>query len=175
MGFSAPPQELYTSVDPGRSVSVWVRCGGPVVLAGALMLYALVYVHWPRLAVQVDLQVYRFGAMRVRDGLDLYSIGLTGNSKELLFIYPPFAALAFCRSRSLPRFPPRHSGWCLCASWSSMWCGACWHRCELPSRMGCGPSRRCWWVWSPGWNRFGSRCSSDRSTLPSSPSWSPIC
>ncbi|MDA3660054.1 glycosyltransferase 87 family protein [Mycobacterium xenopi] len=76
-------------------MSVWVRCGGPVVLAGALMLYALVYVHWPRLAVQVDLQVYRFGAMRVRDGLDLYSIGLTGNSKELLFIYPPFAALGF--------------------------------------------------------------------------------
>jgi alpha-1,2-mannosyltransferase len=66
-----------------------------VVLAVALLLYGLVYVHWPRLAVQVDLQVYRFGAMRIRDGLDLYSIGLTGNPKELLFIYPPFAALIF--------------------------------------------------------------------------------
>lgn len=95
MGFSAPARELRASVEPGRSVSAWVRWGGPVVLAAALLLYSLVYVHWPRLAVQVDLQVYRFGAMRVRGGLDLYSIGLTGNPKELLFIYPPFAALSF--------------------------------------------------------------------------------
>jgi alpha-1,2-mannosyltransferase len=64
-------------------------------LAVALLLYAVMYVHWPRQAVQVDLQVYRFGAMRVRDGLDLYSIGLTGNPRELLFIYPPIAALCF--------------------------------------------------------------------------------
>jgi alpha-1,2-mannosyltransferase len=76
-------------------VSRWVRWGGPLVLAVALLLYAVVYVHWPRQAVQVDLQVYRFGAMRVREGLDLYSIGLTGNPRELLFIYPPFAALCF--------------------------------------------------------------------------------
>ncbi|MGH3558305.1 MAG: glycosyltransferase 87 family protein [Mycobacterium sp.] len=75
------------------TVSPWVRRGGPAVLAAALLLYLVVYVRWPSMLVQVDLQVYRFGATRVRDGLDLYSVGLTGNPKTLLFIYPPFAAL----------------------------------------------------------------------------------
>jgi alpha-1,2-mannosyltransferase len=64
-------------------------------LAVAVLLYVVVYAHWPTLARQVDLQVYRFGAMRAWDGLDLYSVGLTGNPKRLLFIYPPFAALCF--------------------------------------------------------------------------------
>ncbi|WP_232070292.1 glycosyltransferase 87 family protein [Mycobacterium noviomagense] len=95
MSVSAPATERRPAVEPSRMVSPWVRWGGPLVLAVALLLYAVVYVHWPRQAVQVDLQVYRFGAMRVRDGLDLYSIGLTGNPRELLFIYPPFAALCF--------------------------------------------------------------------------------
>ena len=78
-----------------REVAPWVRRGGPTVLAAALVLYVGFYVHWPSLATQVDLQVYRFGAMRMRDGLDLYSVGLTGNRHILLFIYPPFAALCF--------------------------------------------------------------------------------
>lgn len=73
----------------------WLRHGGPAVLAAASLLYAVVYVRWPSLATQVDLQVYRFAALRMWHGLDLYSIGLTGNSRELLFIYPPFAALCF--------------------------------------------------------------------------------
>jgi alpha-1,2-mannosyltransferase len=72
-----------------------LRRGGPSVLTAALLLYAVVYVRWPSLATQVDLQVYRFAALRLWHGLDLYSVGLTGNSKELLFIYPPFAALFF--------------------------------------------------------------------------------
>jgi alpha-1,2-mannosyltransferase len=76
-----------------RTVTPRVRRGGPAVLAAALLLYLVTYVHWPGMLTQVDLQVYRFGAMRARDGLDLYSIGLTGNPKTLLFIYPPFAAL----------------------------------------------------------------------------------
>lgn len=63
------------------------------MLAVALLLYLLAYAHWPGLATQVDLQVYRFGALRVRDGLDLYSVGLTGNPRTLLFIYPPVAGL----------------------------------------------------------------------------------
>ncbi|WP_293054969.1 glycosyltransferase 87 family protein [Mycobacterium sp.] len=75
-------------------VQPWVRRGGPAVLAVALLLYLMAYARWPAMLVQVDLQVYRFGAMRARDGLDLYSAGLTGNPKTLLFIYPPFAALA---------------------------------------------------------------------------------
>lgn len=76
------------------TVKPWVRRGGPAVLTVALLLYVLVYLRWPSMLVQVDLQVYRFGATRMRDGLDLYSVGLTGNPKTLLFIYPPFAALA---------------------------------------------------------------------------------
>src|SRR5215472_3423955 len=43
--------------------------------------------------MQVDLMVYRFAAERLTAGLDLYSTGLTGNHRELLFIYPPFAAI----------------------------------------------------------------------------------
>lgn len=65
------------------------------MLAVALLVYIGCYVHWPSLATQVDLEVYRFGAIRMRDGLDLYSVGLTGNPRTLLFIYPPFAALCF--------------------------------------------------------------------------------
>ncbi len=77
------------------TVSPWLRRCGPAVLATAVLLYVVVYVCLPSLATQVDLQVYRFAALRVWHGLDLYSVGLTGNSKELLFIYPPFAALCF--------------------------------------------------------------------------------
>lgn len=66
------------------------------MLALAILLYVLAYLRWPPLLwVQLDLQVYRFGAAQVWKGLDLYSIGLTGNRKELLFVYPPFAALLF--------------------------------------------------------------------------------
>lgn len=75
------------------TVQTWVRRGGPAVLAVALLLYLVTYAVWPDMATQVDMQVYRFGALRVRDGVDLYSVGLTGNAKTLLFIYPPFAAL----------------------------------------------------------------------------------
>ncbi len=78
-----------------REVAPWVRRGGPTALLLALLAYIVIYLRWPSLATQVDLQVYRFGAMRMRDGLDLYSVGLTGNPRTLLFIYPPFAALCF--------------------------------------------------------------------------------
>ena len=37
--------------------------------------------------------VYRFAAEHLLAGLDLYSTGLTGKPNELLFIYPPFAAI----------------------------------------------------------------------------------
>jgi alpha-1,2-mannosyltransferase len=59
----------------------------------AVVAYVGMYVRWPSLASQVDLQVYRFGAARVVAGHDLYSIGLTGNPRTLLFDYTPFAAL----------------------------------------------------------------------------------
>ncbi|MCW2512167.1 MAG: hypothetical protein JWR11_1209 [Mycobacterium sp.] len=73
--------------------NAWVRIYGPVVLLVALVAYAGMYVRWPSLAGQVDLLVYRFGAARVVAGQDLYSVGLTGNPRTLLFDYTPFAAL----------------------------------------------------------------------------------
>ncbi len=75
------------------SVTPWVRRGGPAVAALALATYVAAYVHWPTLRMQVDLMVYRFAGERLLAGLDLYSTGMTGNHRELLFIYPPFAAI----------------------------------------------------------------------------------
>jgi alpha-1,2-mannosyltransferase len=82
-------------VEGSGPISPWVHRAGPAILVAALLLYLVVYLRWPELFTQVDLLVYRFGAERVRNGLDLYSVGLTGNARELLFIYPPFAALCF--------------------------------------------------------------------------------
>ena len=80
---------------PAGAVSRSVRVLGPVVLLGALAFYLAAYLRWPSLAGQVDLLVYRFGATRVWDGQDLYSMGMTGNPHTLLFDYTPFAALCF--------------------------------------------------------------------------------
>jgi alpha-1,2-mannosyltransferase len=71
------------------------RAYGPAILTVALVVYAAAYLRWPDLAAQVDLLVYRFGAGRVLAGQDLYSTGLTGNPRTLLFDYSPFAALCF--------------------------------------------------------------------------------
>ena len=80
---------------PHRAIPRSVRVWGPVVLLVALALYLAAYLRWPSLASQVDLLVYRFGAVRVWDGQDLYSVGMTGNSHTMLFDYTPFAALCF--------------------------------------------------------------------------------
>jgi alpha-1,2-mannosyltransferase len=80
-------------IERNSSLTRWVRGGGPLVAAAALVTYVTAYVHWPTLRMQVDLMVYRFAAERLMAGLDLYSTGLTGNHTELLFIYPPFAAI----------------------------------------------------------------------------------
>lgn len=73
--------------------NAWVRVYGPVVLLAAVVAFVGAYLRWPNLAGQVDLLVYRFGAQRVLAGADLYSVGLTGNPRTLLFDYTPFAAL----------------------------------------------------------------------------------
>jgi alpha-1,2-mannosyltransferase len=78
-----------------RSLSPWARRAGPAVLTAAAILYLVVYLHWPNFGVQIDAMVYRFGATRILDGLDLYSVGYTGNPRTLLFDYTPFAALLF--------------------------------------------------------------------------------
>jgi alpha-1,2-mannosyltransferase len=71
----------------------WVRRGGPAIAAIALVTYVVAYAQWPTLRMQVDLMVYRFAGQHLLGGLDLYSTGLTGKPGELLFIYPPFAAI----------------------------------------------------------------------------------
>jgi alpha-1,2-mannosyltransferase len=80
-------------IDHTRNISPWVRGGGPAVAAAALLTYVAVYLQWPTLKLQIDAMVYRFAAERLLAGLDLYSTGFTGNPNELLFIYPPFAAI----------------------------------------------------------------------------------
>ncbi len=80
---------------PPRAISRSARVLGPVILLVASALYLAAYLRWPSLASQVDLLVYRFGAGRVWDGQDLYSVGMTGNPHTMLFDYPPFAALCF--------------------------------------------------------------------------------
>lgn len=80
---------------PPRAISRSIRVLGPILLLVALALYMAAYLRWPSLASQVDLLVYRFGAVRVWDGQDLYSVGMTGDSHTMLFDYTPFAALCF--------------------------------------------------------------------------------
>lgn len=82
-----------TTQDNTNTITPWVRRGGPAIAAIALVTYIAAYVHWPTLRMQVDLMVYRFAAEHLLAGRDLYSTGLTGNHTELLFIYPPFAAI----------------------------------------------------------------------------------
>ena len=86
------PQDVS---QPRKTVSRWVSRGGPAVLAATLVLYLAVYLRWPTFVRQIDVEVYRFGAMRVSQGLDLYASGLTGRPDSLLFVYSPFAALCF--------------------------------------------------------------------------------
>jgi alpha-1,2-mannosyltransferase len=69
--------------------------GGPVALIAAIGLYVAEFVHWPAYITQIDLMVYRFGGHRVLQGLDLYSTGIFGSHRVLLFTYTPFAALCF--------------------------------------------------------------------------------
>jgi alpha-1,2-mannosyltransferase len=86
---------MQPNVEPDGTVSRRVRYVGPAALVVAFLLYLAVYLRWPSEALQIDLSVYRFGAARALHGLNLYSVGYTGNPHELLFIYPPFAALFF--------------------------------------------------------------------------------
>jgi alpha-1,2-mannosyltransferase len=82
-----------TTREDAKSITGWVRHGGPAVAAASLLTYVAVYLHWPTLRLQIDAMVYRFAADRLLAGLDLYSTGFTGKPNELLFIYPPFAAI----------------------------------------------------------------------------------
>ena len=80
-------------IEHNITITPWVRRGGSAVATAALLVYVAVYLHWPTLRLQIDAMVYRFAADRLLAGLDLYSTGFTGKPNELLFIYPPFAAI----------------------------------------------------------------------------------
>jgi len=51
---------------------------------------------------QVDMTIYRFGGHAVLTGTPLYDVGLMGHPNELLFNYPPFAALLFTILAPIP-------------------------------------------------------------------------
>ena len=99
----APPRRLeaLTAVRPLRARRVLsrpsrcLRYGGPATLIAAVGLYVAEFVRWPAYITQIDLMVYRFGGHRVLHGLDLYSTGIFGSHRVLLFTYTPFAALCF--------------------------------------------------------------------------------
>jgi alpha-1,2-mannosyltransferase len=82
-----------TTQDNTNTIAPWLRRGGPALAAASLLTYMAVYLHWPTLRLQIDAMVYRFAGDRLLAGLDLYSTGFTGKPDELLFIYPPFAAI----------------------------------------------------------------------------------
>lgn len=95
MSGNAAETAVQPSARQSRGVVPWVRWAGPVVLVVALLTHLVVYLRWPDFALQIDVLVYRFGGLRVLDGLDLYAIGRNGAPDDLLFTYTPFAALVF--------------------------------------------------------------------------------
>jgi alpha-1,2-mannosyltransferase len=64
-------------------------------LTAAVTLYLAEFMRWPGFVTQIDAMVYRFGGYRVLQGLELYSTGIFGSHRVLLFTYTPFAALCF--------------------------------------------------------------------------------
>jgi alpha-1,2-mannosyltransferase len=86
-----PPCAQRVLPPPSRGL----RYGGPLALVVAVGLYVVEFTRWPAYVTQIDLMVYRFGGQRLLGGLDLYSTGIFGSHRVLLFTYTPFAALSF--------------------------------------------------------------------------------
>jgi alpha-1,2-mannosyltransferase len=106
MNAGATTQTDVVIAEKRRSVAPWVRRGGALILGAALLAHVVSYVHFrAAIGLQIDALVYRFGGMRLRDGLDLYTVGLTGNHRELLFVYSPFAALCFLPAAFIGQLP----------------------------------------------------------------------
>ncbi len=95
MSGNAAETAVQSADRQSRGVVPWVRWAGPLVLVAAVLTHFAIYLHWPDFALQIDVLVYRFGGLRVLDGLDLYAIGRNGAPDDLLFTYTPFAALVF--------------------------------------------------------------------------------
>jgi alpha-1,2-mannosyltransferase len=74
----------------------WVERWGPRVLLVGFVLQLVTMAIWIRaFRDQVDLSIYRFGGQQLLHGAPLYDYGLLGNPHQLLFNYPPFAAVLF--------------------------------------------------------------------------------
>ena len=80
----------------------WVERWGPRVLITALVLYLATTAIWFGYTSQVDMLIFRFGGRSILSHAPLYDHGLTGSPRELLFNYPPFAALMFSPLASIP-------------------------------------------------------------------------
>jgi alpha-1,2-mannosyltransferase len=80
---------------PSLRPSRWLIQGAPLLLALAVACYVAEFTRWPAYVTQIDAMVYRYGGHRVLQGLDLYSTGIFGSHRFLLFTYSPFAALCF--------------------------------------------------------------------------------
>src|SRR5436190_6026582 len=81
---------------PHRRLPAWVHWAAPVVLLVAFLLYLDSVETW-HLAYtrQVDMEIYRHAGESILNGRSLYATGLLGHSFELLYDYPPFAAVLF--------------------------------------------------------------------------------
>jgi alpha-1,2-mannosyltransferase len=80
----------------GLPTPAWIGRWGPKVFAASLTLFGLSTVIWVlAYSNQVDMTIYRFGGHAILTHTPLYDVGLMGHPNELLFNYPPFAALLF--------------------------------------------------------------------------------
>ena len=95
--------ELRADVNDPERLPAWVRRWGPALLITGLVLYAVTTGIWLlAYSHQTDMQVYRFGAQELLHGRPLYDHGLNGDPHDLLFNYPPFAALVFVPLTAFP-------------------------------------------------------------------------
>lgn len=102
---TAPRVATVTRVSgtgPGE-VPGWVERWGAIVLVVGLSLYLITTAIWLlAYAHQVDMSIYRFGGESLIHRRPLYDVGLSGRPDELLFNYPPFAAVVFAPLALVP-------------------------------------------------------------------------
>jgi alpha-1,2-mannosyltransferase len=76
---------------------------GVLVLAVGVSIHLITIAIWPKATTtQIDMQIFRFGARHLLEGLPIYDRGLSGSQTRLLFNYSPFAALCFAPLAALP-------------------------------------------------------------------------
>ena len=108
----SPPSSAPSSGAPSPGLRagdrrLWTALGALVLLASAAPLVRYYLVRQPPEIWQVDLEVYRDGALSLLLGRDVYG-WLTASPQWLPFTYPPFAALL---GMPLALVPFRAAGW----------------------------------------------------------------